>query len=188
MKTPFFAPESFQAGDFMLRLYRTGDGAALREATLSSYEHLRPWMPWAVTDEPLEKVEERCRLFAASALRSEDFVLGAWMGDELVAGTGFHLRWGPLEWGVAEIGMWVRASRAGSGIGSRVLAAMLAWGFDEWGWERLVWRCDTLNVASARVAEKNGMVREATLRSAMLGVDGERRDVHLYASLRCDRI
>lgn len=183
MNTPFFAPESFQKDDLTIRAYRPGDGAALREATLTSYEHLRPWMPWTTTEYPPDEAETRCRRFAATYLQSEDFIIGAWIGDELVGGTGFHLRCGPLAWGCAEIGMWVRASRAGTGMGTRILGAMLEWGFGAWGWERLVWKCDTRNVASARVAEKNGMVREATFRSDALDVEGSRRDTHLYAIL-----
>ena len=184
MKTPFFAPDAFRRDDLLLRAYRPGDGEALREATLASYEHLRPWMPWATTDYPPDEAEARCRRFAANYLTGEEFTIGAWIGDELVGGTGFHLRWGPLAWGCAEIGMWIRGSRAGQGLGTRVLAAMLDWGFGEWGWERLCWKCDVRNVASARVAEKCGMVREATLRSAMLDVEGRRKDDHLFAILK----
>lgn len=184
MKTPFFAPDSFRDGDLELRAYRPGDSVALYAATSSSYEHLRPWMPWAVPEEPLEKVEERVRRLRAKYLTSEDFTLGAWIGDELVGGTGFHLRCGPIEWGCAEIGMWIRGSRAGGGMGTRVLRAMLDWGFGEWGWERLVWKCDTVNVASARVAEKCGLIREAVFRSDALDIEGNRRDTALYAILK----
>ncbi len=184
MRDPFFAPEYFRKGELELRIYRPGDGAALREATLSSYEHLRTWMAWAKTEEPLDVVEERCRRLAAKYLTNEEFVIGAWIGEELVGGTGFHLRCGPLAWGVAEIGMWIRASRANQGMGTRVLEAMLEWGFTEWGWERLIWKCDTRNIGSARVAEKCGLTREATFRSSALGVDGQRRDMWQYAILR----
>ena len=61
---------------------------------------------------------------------------------------------------------------------------MLEWGFGEWGWERLIWKCDTRNIGSARVAEKNGLKRESTLQSDALDVDGHRRDTHLYAILK----
>jgi RimJ/RimL family protein N-acetyltransferase len=182
--TPFFAPSEYTEDGMTLRAYRPGDGAALMAATVGSYEHLRPWMPWATPEDTLEQAEARCRRFAANYLLNQDFTIGIWLGDELAGGTGFHLRVGPLEWRGAEVGMWIAASHAGTGLGTRALAAMLRWGFEEWGWLRLVWRCDTRNLASIRVAEKNGLKLEGTLRSDMLDVAGNRRDTHIYAILR----
>lgn len=186
MSKPYFAPESFTAGDVTIRCYRPGDAPALREATLSSYEHLRPWMPWATTDYSPEDAEANCRRFYANYLLNEDFILGIWVGDELAGGTGFHLRHGSIDTGNAEIGMWIRASYAGTGLGTRALGVLLEWGFSAWNWERLVWRCDVRNAASARVARKNGLVLEGTHRADALDVDGERRDTHFFAILRSE--
>jgi RimJ/RimL family protein N-acetyltransferase len=180
----FIAPETYSAEGIIIRTYRPGDGAALQVAEVSSYEHLRPWMPWASAERTPEQAEANCRRFYARYLLNEDFILGIWVGGELAGSTGFHMRHGPRELGVAEIGMWIRVSYAGAGLGTRSLRAMLAWGFGEWGWERLVWRCDTRNSASARVAEKNGMRLEGTLRADTLDVQGNRRDTHIYAILR----
>lgn len=183
--TPFFAPSEYQSGDLTLRAYRPGDGAALQAAVVSSYEHLRPWMPWATPDQSLEQSEANCRRFAAHYLTNEDYVLGIWLGDQLAGGSGYHLRGGAREAGNAEIGMWISAAHAGRGLGSRVLGALLAWGFSEsWDWQRLEWRCDTRNIASMRVAEKNGLTLEGTLRADALDVAGQRRDTHIYAILR----
>lgn len=183
---PFIAPLSFADSDLTIRSYQPGDGAALLEATISSYEHLKPWMPWATAEDTSEAAEERCRRFAGNYLLNQDFVLGVWAGGVLAGGTGFHLRWGPLSEGNAEIGMWIRASHAGRGLGSRVLAALLGWGFDTWGWERLVWRCDTRNAASAQLARKNGLTLEGTLRSDTLDAQGQRRDTYLFSMLRAE--
>lgn len=182
--TPFLAPTEYRAGELTLRAYRPGDGPALRQAVVSSYEHLRPWMPWARAEQSVEETEAQCRSFAGRYLLNEDFILGIWLGDELAGGSGFHLRHGPISSGNAEIGMWISAAQAGSGLGTRALAALLEWGFTEWPWRRLVWRCDTRNLASARVAEKNGLIREGTLRSDEFDVEGQRRDTHIYAILR----
>lgn len=180
----FFAPAAYTATDFVIRSYQPEDWQALRRVHIASYEHLRPWMPWASPDPNPHELEALCRRFAARYLLGEEFVLGLWMGDELVGGTGFHLREGPLTSGNAEIGMWIAASHAGCGLGTRALAAMLAWGFTAWPWYRLSWHCDTRNHASARVAEKNGLVREGMLRSDAADVDGQRRDTYVYAILR----
>lgn len=183
---PFFAPTTYSTDELTIRSYLPGDGAALQAATVSSYDHLRPWMPWATTEQTVDEAEALCRRFYARYLLNEDYVLGAWRGDELLGGSGFHLRYGGLDQRTVEIGMWIRASAAGQGLATRVLAAMLRWGFETWGWERIVWMCDTRNTASARVAEKNGMTREATLRSDRLDVDGLRRDTHMFTILRSE--
>lgn len=182
--TLFFAPQQYTDGDLTIRTYRPGDGLALREATVSSYEHLRPWMPWATQEDTDAAAEARARRFYANYLLNEDFVLGIWVGGELAGGTGYHLRFGGVDSGNAEIGMWIRASYAGKGLGSRTLAALLRWGFTEWDWKRLVWRCDTRNIGSKRVAEKNGLTLEGTLRSDQKDVQRQRRDTHLFAMLQ----
>lgn len=180
------APSEYTAGDLTIRAYRPGDGAALQRAVVSSYDHLRRWMPWARPDQNVEESEAICRAAAGRYLLNEDFTLGIWLGDELAGGSGFHLREGPLASGNAQIGMWISAAQAGQGLGTRVLAALLNWGFNAWPWQRLTWHCDTRNLASARIAEKNGLVREGTLRQDRFGVDGMRRDTHMYAILRSE--
>ena len=186
MSDPFFAPEEFVGERFLLRTYRCGDGKALSEAASSSYEHLRPWMPWAVPEQSITVSETLCRRFCANYLTNVDFVIGIWDGETLVGGTGFHLKGGSIEGGTVEIGMWIRHSYAGQGAGTIALQHMLEWGFTEWGWQRLVWRCDTRNKGSARVAEKCGLVLEGTMRSDALDNDGKRRSTHIYAILRED--
>lgn len=180
----FLAPLDYSAGDLRIRAYRPGDGPALQRAVVNSYEHLRPWMAWAKAEQSIAESELLCRRFAGRYLLQEEFTLGLWMGDELVGGTGFHLRHGAIESGNAEIGMWISAAYAGHGLGTRALTALLQWGFSAWPWQRLIWRCDTRNLASARVAEKNGLAHEATFRSDAIAGDGNRRDTHLYAILR----
>jgi len=183
MSGHFFAPDHFQADGFVIRPYRPGDGRALQIATNESYKHLKPWMPWASDDVTLEEAESRCRRFAGNYLVNQDFVLGIWIGEQLMGGTGFHLRHGPVESGNAEIGMWIRGKAAGQGLGTRALAAMLEWGFGEWKWERLIWKCDVRNVASARVAEKCGLTLEGTLRLDAFDPERRRRSTHVYAIL-----
>lgn len=179
-------PLSYQADQFVLRSYTAEDAEALQVATVESFEHLRPWMPWAKEDLTVDEAEGTCRRLAAEYMTDSDYTLGVWEGTELVGGTGFHLRCGPVEWRCAEIGMWIRGSKSGQGLGTKVLKAVLEWGFTDWDWQRLVWKCDTRNVASRRVAEKCGMLLEATHRSDCVDVDGNRRDSFLFAIVKAD--
>ena len=163
-KDYFVAPERFEAEGFSLRCYRLDDGPALQEATLESYELLKPWMPWAT-----------------------DFPLAVFGPDDspILGGTGFHLRGKGFGTRSGEIGMWIRASAAGQGLGTRVLEAMLAWSFSEaWPWTRVTWHCDSRNMGSKRVAEKCGLRLEATLRRDTLGVDKSPRDTLIFGLLK----
>ncbi|MFQ5654734.1 MAG: GNAT family N-acetyltransferase [Planctomycetota bacterium] len=186
IETPWIAPERHAGRGFLLRRYSPGDGSILREATTSSYEHLRVFMPWATPRQSRDEAEALVHRFCAHYLLGKDFILGIFSRDEktLLGGCGYHLREGALESESAEIGMWIRASEAGHGLGTRVLVTLLGWGFSEWPWKRLSWRCDTRNAASVRIAEKAGMTREGVLRSHMLSPTGERRDTACFAALR----
>lgn len=180
------APVCTIAEGFKIRAYQAGDGAALATAANASFQHLRPWMPWATGQHTAEQSEEYIVTSMHGYAVKTDFGLGIWKGDHLVGGTGFHLRWGPIEWGVAEIGMWIAAHEAGSGLGTAALRAMLDWGFTDWGWHRLIWRCNMDNYASARVAEKCGLTQEALLREDRKNVAGDRVSTKLYAIIRSD--
>ena len=185
----FVAPESRSTPRLTLRSYLPGDGAALNEATLSSYEHLRPWMPWVTDEQTPDDAERLVREFRGRWLLAKEFVVAIFSPDgaELMGGAGFHLRDGGLGERTAEMGMWIRASRAGQGLGAEALNTLIDWGFAEWPWVRLTWKCDTRNTASRKVAEAAGMRLEATLRQDAVGIDGVRRDTACYAVLRSER-
>lgn len=180
-----FAPERFDADGFVLRSYDVGDGAALAAALNGSYDHLKTFLPWAQPETSERAAERRVRYFRAKWLVAKDFVICVASADgaEILGGCGYHLREGKLDTHNAEMGMWVRADAAGTGLGTRVLVALLEWGFSEWPWERLTWRCSSRNVASIRVAEKAGMQREGVLRGHR-DEDPVRGDTVLFAALR----
>jgi RimJ/RimL family protein N-acetyltransferase len=182
------APERHAEEGFVLRSYRAGDGPSLSDAVNTSYEHLKTFMAWASPYQSVERSEQKCRECRGRWLLATDFVIGVWERDEsrLLGGCGYHLREGALELQNAEIGMWIRADAAGRGLGTAVLRALLRWGFSEWPWLRLSWRCSGANVASQRVAEKVGLQREGILRSHAVDPDGQRRDTICYAVLRDD--
>lgn len=182
------APERYATPEFVLRSYDAGDGSLLREVNLESYEHLRPFMPWATSTQTTEEAERLVRQFRGRYLLAEDFIIGVFSpdGKRLLGGTGFHLREGPLSTGCAEIGMFIRKAEAHRGLGTRVLLAMLEWGFSDWPWLRLAWRCDQRNAPSKRVAEKAGLRLEGILRGQHEHAGPGRRDTVCYALTKAD--
>jgi RimJ/RimL family protein N-acetyltransferase len=90
--------------------------------------------------------------------------------DRIVGSIGlFHADW---EVRSAEIGYGVRADERGKGYASEALAAVARWALTEGGIQRAWLTANTDNVASVRVAEKAGFLREGTLRRAGLEDDG----------------
>jgi RimJ/RimL family protein N-acetyltransferase len=182
------APERFVGSGFVLRSYDVGDGPLLTEAVDESYEHLRNWMPWAKPHQPIEESERLVRQFRGKYLLAQDFVIAILAPDEkrLLGGTGFHLQEGPLSSLSAEVGMFIRRTEAGRGLGTRVLKAMLRWGFSEWPWQRLAWRCDERNEPSVRVATAAGLRLEGVLRGQPAEVGEGRRNTSCFALTRAE--
>ena len=169
----------------MIRTYRAEDAQALC-GHRRLYQHLSRYMPWANTTQTIEETEAIIQSFSSEYADVKNFVVGIWREADgaLLGGTGFHLREGPIHYASAEIGMWIAEAYAGQGIGKRALKQVLRWGFTEWPWFRLAWRCNADNIASIRCAEANGLLREGTLRGQYNPVDGTRRDTASFAILR----
>lgn len=89
------------------------------------------------------------------------------------------------EHGLAEVGYALATSQQGRGVMTAALDELLRDLFSRTSIERLEARCAVDNVASARVLEKLGFVREGRLRR-YFRLGGERVDNFLYALLRSD--
>lgn len=180
----FNPPRGFVVDDLEIRPYGAGDGPLLLDAINDARTELDEWIPWVAAIHDLEEAEATCLRYRDDFDSNKVFRMMAIQEGRMVAGPAFLCRHEPLDWRVGEVGMWVRTSEAGKGFASRLLAIMLEWGFSEWGWKRLSWHCDTRNLGSVRVAEKNGLKLEGTLRQNYIHDDGSRSDTHIFAILR----
>jgi RimJ/RimL family protein N-acetyltransferase len=82
-----------------------------------------------------------------------------------------------------EIGYVFNPEYQGRGFATEAVAALLGWGFGEFGLHRIIGRCDARNTASARLMERLGMRREAHF-VANAFVKGGWRDELVYAVLQ----
>jgi RimJ/RimL family protein N-acetyltransferase len=98
--------------------------------------------------------------------------------DELLGAIGVRFLGG----GVAEVGYWVKRDARGRGLATRALALVSRWALLEREVGRFQLRAEPGNVASQRVAEKAGFVREGVMRAA-LEIKGTRRDAIMYSLL-----
>jgi RimJ/RimL family protein N-acetyltransferase len=102
-----------------------------------------------------------------------------------VGGIGVRFLEG-LDDGCAEVGYWVGADARGRGIATRATRAVAEWVFRAVPEvERLQLRADAENVASNRVAEKAGFMREGVLRASRWNARlGRRSDFVMWSLLR----
>lgn len=91
-------------------------------------------------------------------------------------------RWNP-DFRSAAIGYCFGEAAWGHGYGTEAAGALLQWAFSTLDLNRVQAETDTRNLASARVLEKLGFVREGTLREDCV-VAGEVSDSWVYGLLR----
>lgn len=91
-------------------------------------------------------------------------------------------RWNP-DYRSAAIGYCYGEAAWGRGYATEAALALLAWAFETLDLNRVQAETDTRNLASARVLEKLGFVREGTLREDCV-VDGDVSDSWVYGLLR----
>ncbi len=104
------------------------------------------------------------------------------VGDGAFIGWCALSRWNP-DYRSASLGYIFDDAVWGHGYATEAAAALLAWAFDTLELNRVQAETDTRNVASARVLEKLGFVREGTLREDCV-VNGEVSDSFVYGLIR----
>ena len=86
----------------------------------------------------------------------EDFMMGIFIGDTQVGGTGFHLR-GAID--SIEIGYWVRAGYLGRGIATAVTRALTTAAFGMQSISTVEIQNDVANFISVLIPERLGYVK-----------------------------
>jgi RimJ/RimL family protein N-acetyltransferase len=134
----------------------------LPDGPYDSPDHLREMLAWAETsDDPLY------------------FTL-ATLPDERPAGQASYLRITP-EFGVIEIGhIWFGVPLQRTTAATEAIYLLARHVFDDLGYRRLEWKCNALNAASRRAAERFGFTFEGVFRNHQV-VKGRNRDTAWYA-------
>jgi ribosomal-protein-alanine N-acetyltransferase len=104
------------------------------------------------------------------------------VSGELVGAIGLALS---LQHDKGELGYWIGEPYWGRGLATEAAAAVIGYGFESLGLNRLSAIHFTRNPASGRVLEKNGMRHEGSLRQDLKKWD-QYVDVEVYGILRSD--
>ena len=114
--------------------------------------------------------------------RSDDplFFTVVRLPDERPAGIASYLRITP-EFGVIEIGhIWFGPPLQRTTAATEAIYLLARHAFDDLGYRRLEWKCNALNAASRRAAERFGFTFEGVFRNHMV-LKGRNRDTAWYA-------
>lgn len=102
---------------------------------------------------------------------------------ELAGGVGLESTEDEDRRHTRELGYWIAERFQGRGIATDAVRTLCDYGFEQAGVVRIHAEVFPWNTASMRVLEKNGFIREGTLKSALMK-DGKIIDTHLYAKLK----
>lgn len=105
-------------------------------------------------------------------------------GDPLIGFIGLALHEGGTD---AHLGYWIAYRHWNLGYATEAARAVIAFGLDELGLQRIEARCFAENGASGRVLRKAGMSLESYLTDGVRDRDGIPRDGELYSVARPQR-
>jgi RimJ/RimL family protein N-acetyltransferase len=173
-------------GDLRLRPFRSSDRSALYISLRESLDTIGRWQPWCI---PAYSMEDADRFIAKTRL--------AWqgIGDECalaiadrvtdeVVGTVALNHWQP-EYGMANLGYWVRQSRQEQGYATGAVRLLARHALRQTELRRLEIVAASDNLASRRVAEKAGAHFEGIARQRLL-LRGESLDAAVYSLVAAD--
>jgi RimJ/RimL family protein N-acetyltransferase len=175
----------FASDGISIRRYRVTDVPLVYEGVRESISEISPWLPWCHPDYSMEDsaawVLSRDEAWANAVEHSfvvTDAQTGAFLGT---VGLNYFNR----EHQFANLGYWVRSSRAGRGVATTAALLTARFGFRVLGLQRIEILAGVGNRASQRVAEKAGAKKEGVLRNRLF-IRGLPHDAVMYSLIAAD--
>ncbi len=154
--------------DTHIRPYALADAPEVWEAARESLAELQPWMPWCHPGYSIEESRSWLGVQVPAFQQGTSFEFAVVSADGRYLG-GCGLNQIDQANSRANLGYWVRTS-----------------GFEQTRLVRLEVVIAIGNIASHRVAEKAGALREGTLRSRLL-LHGTHHDATMFSFIRTER-
>jgi RimJ/RimL family protein N-acetyltransferase len=165
-----------------IRPFQVSDAALVCEAVRESMSELQPWMPWCHSTYALEDsrswLESQVRAFSEGT--AFEFAIVS-LDGRFLGGCGLNQI--DRANGRANLGYWVRTAAANQGVATRAVQFVLDWGFRNTELIRFEVVIAVGNIASLRVAEKSGALREGTLKHRLI-LHGESHDAAMFSFTR----
>jgi len=165
-----------------IRIYEPADAQALWEAARESVPEVGQWLPWCHADYSIEDAAEWTRTRAALAADGHEYTFAILGPDGRFLG-GCGLNQINRIHRFCNLGYWVRTSATGGGVATMAVRLAAEYAFKNTNLVRLEIVCAAGNLASQRVAERAGAVREGLLRDRLV-IHGQSVDAVMYSLVR----
>ena len=143
--------------------------------------YLGEWLPWVDNMQSVENAKNYIAHCIRQATEKTDFAYAIIYEKKMVGRIGMH-HINPQN-KIGEIGYWLAGGLQGKGIVTKCCSALIHYGFNDLGLNRIEIKCATGNDKSRAIAEKLQFKQEGILRQAEL-LNGEFIDLYLYAMLK----
>ena len=143
---------------------------------------MMPWMPWCHPQYSYDESQSWIDTQVAAFTRHEAFAFGIFSDDgSYLGGCGLN----QIDQGNrrANLGYWVRSTVTGRGVATAATRLLRDWGFENCDLIRLELVIAVGNLASQRVAEKAGAIREGILRNRLV-LHGQPHDAVMFSFVR----
>ena len=174
-------PEILRGEGFTLRPFRSDDVDGL--LAVADDARVTRWMSSRFPHPYTRADAEFWIAKTTSESPTETFALEI---DGRIAGAVAFEEYDGERTGVAEFGYWITPAYWGRGIITAASRLLVRHAFEVRGLRRLEAHVFAPNIASARVLEKCGFVKEATMRQRVTDRAGDVLDTYLYAKLATD--
>ena len=164
----------------LLRPFRDDDVSRLYEAVRESIAEVSPWLSWCHREYSIEESREFISSRARTAASEEWYSFGVFEEDTERFLGGVGLNFINQVHRIGNLGYWVRTSAAGRGIATKAARLMARFAFEQLALHRVEILAAVPNLASQRVAQKVGAVREGVLRNRLF-IGGESQDAVLFS-------
>lgn len=167
---------SSEIGAITLRPLREEDIDSIYQAcqdpTISTFTRV----PYPYDREMAEEFVRGCDI---SYRNHQGIVFAIEVGGQFAGTIGLH----GIQLGdhCAEVGYWIEKSHRGKGLGTAALRSLLDFSLKVMEFRRIEGLADYNNLASQRVMERAGMVRDALLRNRVTKPNGEQIDMVLLS-------
>ncbi len=182
---PDSAIASLTDGVIIIRPFRPHEAESLFKAISESLPQLSTWLTWCRPDHGFDDCAGYILKSLADWKKGDQFHFGTFdaANEQLLGSVAVNQI--NRAHNLANLGYWVRTSKAGMGIATASVRLVARFCFESLGLTRLEIVVPLGNKPSQRTALKAGAVLEGSLRQRLL-LSGKLHDAHIYSLLPSD--